>query len=216
MGCLYKDLSALSAPARRERVPTRNGQARAEAGSAGISSQISAHLRPLLGGVRRLYITVGKGNWNVHCLFVSLSFITNNCLWLATAASHQGKSFEGALLVKVLRRVPRSRSGTLCAARQEESRSKSASNYQIEQRWITALPHRNHLLRGHERWTICGRFTTMFMVMVRRTFQPASEQYSESTQSLWDPIFGELWTRMLPICLCVLLFLSDRAFLPFV
>jgi hypothetical protein len=129
--------------------------------------------------------------------------------------TYQGKFFEGALLVKVLRWVHRSRLGTLCAARQE-SRSKSASNYQIEQRWITVLPHRNHLLRGHERWTICGRYTTMFMVMVRRTFQPASEQYFESTQSLWDPIFGELWTRMLPICLCVPLFLSDRAFLPFV
>jgi hypothetical protein len=50
------------------------------------------------------------------------------------------------------------------AVRRKEVTFKSASNYQ---RWKMALPH--YLVRGHEKWTVCGRYTIMFMVTVSRT-----------------------------------------------
>ena len=53
-----------------------------------------------------------------------------------------------------------------CAARHQVT-FKGASNYQIDQRWKMALPH--YPVRGRERWTVCGRYTTMFMVTVRCT-----------------------------------------------
>ena len=79
--------------------------------------------------------------------------------------TYQGKSFEGALLVEVLRRILRSRSDTLRLPRKQVT-FKSASNYQIDQRWKRALPH--YPVTGHEKWTVCGRYTTMFMATVRR------------------------------------------------
>ncbi len=64
----------------------RNHQKWKSTGRSGISGDLKPNLGSSTISLGVAY-TVGKGNWNVHCLFVSLSFITNNCLWLATAAS---------------------------------------------------------------------------------------------------------------------------------
>src|SRR5882762_6735586 len=101
-------------------------------------------------------------NWHVHSSLCPTLFPPQRHTLASYSPpvflhTHQGSSFEGALLVEVLR----SRSVTLSAARKQVT-FKSASNYQ---RWKMALPH--YLIRKHEKWTVCGRYTTMFMATVR-------------------------------------------------